>query len=646
MNVAAGGTLNVGASGSLGASPLAITGGTASVTAATNLGSGAVSLNNANSTLLFNAGTGNTASYSGNSISLNGGEVHVASGSANLGDAAISATTYGVHTMVGLQGYYYQSVQGDPSGPIYNVTGNGGANVVALTQGAVINGVTPVSSVLTAAGSPNGTGLNFTNEGQINQQFNNPSGQQQFTEAFSGHFTAPTTGDYNFNVLGVDDHARLYIDTNNGTSFTLVAHQDCCSGSPSGGAPGTLGPSGTQDVSNIMLTAGQTISVAWTMEDNGGGSNFGVGYELPGNTNYTIVGPASSLPASGTNGTDTAGNPQSYWTYNSVSGGGTVAVDSGTSLTAGSLVNAQYLNLNGTLNLSSPAPTVSSAQNMAVGDNATLNLGANNTFNAGISTISDGKSLALTGPGTFSVTGTLAVGTSDATTAVNVNNGFFNVANGAVVSGPGEVNVNAGGSLGGPGTLDLQVNINHGGNLAPNDAANTTISSLTLNNGSILTYNLNTANVQNLTYSPAYGNDLTTVSGNNGLTLASNVGGTTLDILTTDPLRFERGTYELFAYTGTYTGNLDSIRIGSAPSAGYSLINVPGAGGGQIDLVVIPEPTSLVLAGLGLAAVGLRRRAADPAAKLILGRFSSCRSFANEQIIPAVPSIPGKAYEE
>ena len=158
-NVAVGpaGTLNVAAGGSLGTSPLAINGGTATVTAPTNLGSAAVSLNSASSTLLFNPGAGNTATYSGSSISLNGGEVHVASGSADLGTAAITATTYVSQSLLGLQGYYYQNL----NGAIYNVTGNSGSNVVALTQGATINNITPISSILTAAGSPNGTGLNF-----------------------------------------------------------------------------------------------------------------------------------------------------------------------------------------------------------------------------------------------------------------------------------------------------------------------------------------------------------------------------------------------------------------------------------------------------------------------------------------------------
>ena len=135
------------------------------------------------------------------------------------------------------------------------------------------------------------------------------------------------------------------------------------------------------------------------MQDTGGGSGFGVGYMLPGDTNFTIVGPATTPPHA-PNGTDSAGNAQNYWTIVSHGGGGNVQVDQGTTLTAGSIVNVQTLTMNGNITLSSgpgglsDSSTPTTSTPIAVSVNSvstatTLTLGASNTFTPGALTIND-----------------------------------------------------------------------------------------------------------------------------------------------------------------------------------------------------------------------------------------------------------------
>jgi autotransporter-associated beta strand protein len=179
-----------------------------------------------------------------------------------------------------------------------------------------------------------------------------------------------------------------------------------------------------------------------------------------------------------------------------------------------------------------------------------------------------------TGPTTVSA-GTLAVNGSLGATAVSV-------ATDAILSGWG--------SIAGP------VSVGAGGILAPGNSPGTlTITNtLALANTSIIDFEIN---AEDTTVGSGI-NDL--ITGVTNLTLGGTLnlagGG---DFTAVTP-----GTrWRLFDYSGTLTDN--TLTIGSAPTLNSGLsFNVDTATANQVNLVVVPEPGSLLLAGLGLAAAG------------------------------------------
>jgi autotransporter-associated beta strand protein len=179
-----------------------------------------------------------------------------------------------------------------------------------------------------------------------------------------------------------------------------------------------------------------------------------------------------------------------------------------------------------------------------------------------------------TGPTTVSA-GTLAVNGSLGATAVSV-------ATDAILSGWG--------SIAGP------VSVGAGGILAPGNSPGTlTITNtLALANTSIIDFEIN---AEDTTVGSGI-NDL--ITGVTNLTLGGtlNVAGGGDFTAVTPGTR-----WRLFDYSGTLTDN--TLTIGSAPTLNSGLsFNVDTATANQVNLVVVPEPGSLLLAGLGLAAAG------------------------------------------
>ena len=344
------------------------------------------------------------------------------------------------------------------------------------------------------------------------------------------------------------------------------------------------------------MTAGQSALLGFVNLDTGGGSGLVAQFSLPGGP-LQVVDPTQAGQAG-------CGQIQSQMQ----SGGATANVDAGATLNVNSFTGFTNVNLtNGsTLTLSThsgPSAVSSDTTNMSVtGTNPTaaLNLGAFNTVHV--------QNLSVVGGGTLNVAGIGGVG------------GTLKV-DGVGGPGAGTVAVTGGASYGGAGSFAGTLSIGNGGILAPGDAANTTVGGLTLADTSSMTYNLNTANVEHMAYSPTNGNDLTTVTNSNGLVSSSNqyvfgTDGTTVNVIA--GTNFSQGLYELLAYTGTFTGNLSSFGIGTAPGQfNYSFANVPnaGGGGGQIDLLVTPEPSAVMLMVLGLVGLtfGYRRRLAKRA---------------------------------
>lgn len=224
-------------------------------------------------------------------------------------------------------------------------------------------------------------------------------------------------------------------------------------------------------------------------------------------------------------------------------------------------------------------------------------------------TLNGSGTLRKTGAGTFVVNNTTATGDvnieggailfNDDTTA---NVGTFTVQNGATLGGTGVMNLAAGklvdiqdgGTLTGTLTVtgDAGVTVADGGIVAPGDSAGTlTLSALTLSNESILQFDLSDPSVIG-----GGVNDLIAVTGHlvlDGL----------LEVFV-DPLppTDQISTYTLFTYGSLDDNGLELVT--SLPKYAYIDTSIFG----QVNLVVIPEPSTMILVAGALTGLLLRRR--------------------------------------
>jgi autotransporter-associated beta strand protein len=184
--------------------------------------------------------------------------------------------------------------------------------------------------------------------------------------------------------------------------------------------------------------------------------------------------------------------------------------------------------------------------------------------------------------------------------ATDISAGLLAV-NGSIA---GAANVAANAILGGSGSVGGFVSVAAGGILAPGNSPGTLALSggLALDPAALLQFELNAAD----TTIGGGINDLVDVTGN--LTLGGTLDVTGIGDFTT---ALNTSVWRLFNYTGgSFAG---SLTLGSMPDLGGGrTFALDTATAGQVNLVVVPEPSSLILAGLGVAAAARllgRRRA-------------------------------------
>jgi fibronectin-binding autotransporter adhesin len=200
--------------------------------------------------------------------------------------------------------------------------------------------------------------------------------------------------------------------------------------------------------------------------------------------------------------------------------------------------------------------------------------------------------ITLGGTGSLTLTGGAAL-----TDAITLQDSLDFVVNNALAGG---VNVANGTLLGGTGTIAGAVSVLGGGIVAPGTSPGT----LTVNNifslagTSVLEFELNAADQ---TVGGGV-NDL--IAGVTNLTLDGVLNVTGIGDFTAI---VAPATWRLFNYSGILTNN--TLTLGSTPTlaAGQSF-TLDTATSGQVNLVVIPEPGSVALAGIGLAAAAWATR--------------------------------------
>lgn len=220
-------------------------------------------------------------------------------------------------------------------------------------------------------------------------------------------------------------------------------------------------------------------------------------------------------------------------------------------------------------------------------------LNTNTTFAGNIIDGGTRTALVKVGTGTLTLSGTANTFSGPS----SINAGTLQV-DGSLTNNNLVLTVNAGGTLAGSGSIAGSVS-SVGGTIAPGSSPGTlTVGGMALDSNSILNYELNGGN----TTIGSGINDLI-VTGNLTLDGTINISETVAGSFATASFG---SSWRLFNYTGTLVDN--GLVVGTVPTlpSGGSF-NIDTSVSGQVNLVLVPEPSSLMLLG-ALGWMGVRRR--------------------------------------
>ncbi len=341
----------------------------------------------------------------------------------------------------------------------------------------------------------------------------------------------------------------------------------------SGGAGGKLVlASGMETLTGANTYSGGTTISAGTLQLGSGGASGSIigdvldngAFVIDRSNTYTFGGAitgSGSFQQTGP-GTTILTGPTSYSGVTSVAAGtlqaGATNVFSASSdFTVASGATLALNNFNQTI------ASLAGAGMVTLGS-ATLTTGGDNAATTFSGSITGAGGLVKTGGGTFTLSGT----SNNYTGPTKVIGGVLNVTGSL---GNTAVTVQSGTTLEGTGSIAGPVTILSGGTLMPGDAPGTiTVGPLTLNAGSILSYQLGTADVVG-----GATNDLTIVNG------SLTINGGTLNV--TNAGSFGPGLYQIVDYSGAL-GGTGNLAVGTLPAGNTGVIQtaIPG----QINLVV------------------------------------------------------------
>jgi autotransporter-associated beta strand protein len=544
------------------------------------LGSGVLALSGSNS-------------YSG-ATTISAGTLRVGSASALPAATALTVNSTGALDMNGLNATVASLAAGAPTAKITNsVVGTGTLTISnfssSLTTLIEDGGAGQRVALLMAGGqfTPNFANTNNTFSGGITI-----SSASSLTRLWNGAITTTLNGDGSIQSSNLGTGTVTIGTTTGNAQFALTSPNTNvynplvfnAAGYADGGSAafrtdhtgGVLYGQLTANLSPVSFASGGTGSV--TARGQITGTN---GLRLR-TSNITVTLSNTSASPNNYQGTTTveAATVLSLAASNQLPNGGS----------AGNVALNGTLRFNGfsdTINGLSGTGTVdgvSGTSTLSIGDNNATSTFAGVLRNSGVNAVLGltkigSGTLTLSGSNTYSgptdiVAGTLAV-------------------NGSVA---GAMNVGNGATLAGAGFLDGLVTVAAGGVVAPGNSPGTLTmgSGLSLDAASILTFELSGSD-----YTVGGGiNDLIVVNGNfslDGLLNVSAIGG---GDFTSVP---DGTSWRLFNYSGgTFTNN--GLSLNSLPSLGTGrYYQIDTSTTGQVDLVVVPEPGSLALAGIGVA---------------------------------------------